>query len=176
MSDNIGLARGTVKLVSYDPSWQARFEAEAKLLQQKLGISADHIQHVGSTAIPGILAKPIIDIATPVDSLTVVDEWVEPLAELGYWNKGPQADMPKRRFFTKGPEDKRTVYLHVVTNEEYKRLIAFRDALRANLELAKVYSDLKAKLAASLADDRAQYTRQKNDFIQEILARLSPIS
>jgi len=169
VSNSIGLARGTVKLVPHDPLWQSHFEAEAKLLQQKLGISADRIQHVGSTAIPGILAKPIIDIAISVDSLKVADEWVKLLAELGYWNKGPQPDMPERRFFAKGPEEKRIVYLHVVTHEEYKRLLAFRDALRASPELANEYSDLKAKLAASLADDRARYTNRKNDFIQRVL-------
>lgn len=176
MLNNIGLARGTVKLVLHDPSWQARFAIEAKLLQKKLDISDDRIQHVGSTAIPGILAKPIVDIAIPVDSLAIADEWVKPLAELGYWNKGAQPDMPERRFFAKGSEEKRTVYLHVVTNVEYKSLIVFRDTLRANAELAKEYSGLKAKLASSLASDRAEYTRQKNDFIQNVLAHLGPIS
>jgi len=170
VSDSIGLARGIVKLVPYDPLWQSRFEAETKLLQQKLGIDTDRIQHVGSTAIPGILAKPIIDIAIPVESLATADEWAKPLADLGYWDKGPQPDIPQRRFFAKGPENKRTVYLHVVTNQEYRRLVAFRDALRANPKLAKEYSELKQSLATAHADNRAEYSSRKDDFIQRVLA------
>lgn len=169
MSDAIGLARGTVKLVPYDPSWHTIFEAEAKLLQQTLGIGTEHIQHVGSTAIPGILAKPIIDIAISVDDLAIADEWMGPLAKIGYWDKGPEPTMPDRRFFAKGPENKRTVYLHLVTTEEYQKLITFRDALRANPKLAQEYSDLKVKLATSLKDDRKRYTSLKNDFIQRLL-------
>lgn len=169
LQSKVGLARGTVKLVPYDLSWETRFAAEAKLLQQKLGIDATSIQHVGSTAIPGILAKPIIDIAVPVDSLDVADKWAQPLAELGYWDKGPQLDMPERRFFAKGPDGNRTVYLHLATRDEYQRLLAFRDALRANPSLAKEYSDLKVGLAASLGDNRAAYTHQKDDFIKRIL-------
>jgi GrpB-like predicted nucleotidyltransferase (UPF0157 family) len=171
LDSSIGLARGTVKLVPHDQNWQKVFEIEARLLQQKLGVTGASIQHVGSTAIPGILAKPIIDIAILVDSLAVADEWARVLAELGYWDKGTQPNMPDRRFFAKGADDKRTVYLHVATTKEYERLIAFGDALRSNPRLAQEYSALKAKLAASHQDNRAQYTTLKNDFIQRVLQR-----
>lgn len=169
LDSSIGLARGTVKLVPHDPRWQAAFKVEAKLLRETLSISSEHIQHVGSTAIPGILAKPIIDIAIPVDDLAIADEWAGPLAKIGYWNKGPEPTMSDRRFFAKGPENKRTIYLHLVTTKEYQKLITFRDTLRANPELAQEYSNLKVKLAASLKDDRKQYTSLKNDFIQRVL-------
>ena len=172
--DNIGLARGAVKLMPHDRTWRALYEAEAKLLQQKLNISAEHIQHVGSTAIPGILAKPIIDVAILVDSLQIAEEWAHPLAELGYWDKGPEPAMPSRRFFAKGPEYMRTVYLHVVTSREYRSLILFRDTLRASPKLAQEYSELKVKLATNLKNDRPRYTSFKNAFIQRVLKGGSP--
>jgi len=165
ISDTIGLARGTVKLTPHDPSWQQRFEVEADMLRQKLNIA--DVQHIGSTSIPGILAKPIIDIALLVESLSVVDDWIESLAELGYHSR-PET-VSGRRFFAKGPPENRTVYLHIVNNREFQRLITFRDTLRAKPALAKEYSDLKATLAISLADDRVTYTKQKNDFIARIL-------
>lgn len=168
-TDNVGLARGTVKLVPYNPAWQDRFSVEEALLCQKLGLNKANIQHVGSTAIPGILAKPIIDIAILVDSLALADVWAKALAEIGYWDKGPQPDMPTRRFFAKGPENKRTIYLHLVTSEEFERLIRFRDSLRADSTLAKEYSDLKQQLATSFANNRAYYTSQKDSFIQGVL-------
>lgn len=169
--NNLGLPRGTVKLVPHDENWHERYLEEAKLLQGTLGVNSLAIQHVGSTAIPGILAKPIIDIAIVVDSIDIANEWATPLAEIGYWDKGPQLDMPDRRFFAKGPDDKRTVYLHLVNKQEFERLITFRDALIKNKDLAAQYSALKEQLATSHADDRAVYSRSKNDFIQNVLNR-----
>lgn len=166
--DTIGLTRGVVKLLPHNPLWQNRFKVEAKLLQQKLGLKTEDIQHVGSTSIAGIFAKPIIDIAILVGSLTVVDNWIKLLAEIGYFHDGPEV-VPGRRFFTKGPKENRTVYLHIVTLHEYNRLLLFRDKLRSNAALAKEYSDLKVKLAASLADDRKKYTSKKDEFIKRVL-------
>lgn len=162
-----------MRLLPHNAVWSSLFATEAALLRQKLGIDAAQIQHVGSTAIPGIVAKPIIDIAICVDALVTADEWAELLAASGYWNKGKQPDMPNRRFFAKGPEEKRTVYLHVVLPKEYGRLIAFRDALRANAELANEYSELKQKLASEYADNRVQYTKEKDAFISRVLNGIS---
>jgi GrpB-like predicted nucleotidyltransferase (UPF0157 family)/8-oxo-dGTP pyrophosphatase MutT (NUDIX family) len=165
----IGLARGMVKLVPYNPIWKNLFKGEAKLLGNTLGIDLDTIQHVGSTSIPGILAKPIIDIAIPVDDLEIAEKWVKPLSEVGYWYKGKQTNMPDRRFFAKGPEDNRTIYLHIVNRNEYNRMIKFRDALIGDVALANEYSNLKKQLTESLSKNREKYTSSKNDFIQKIL-------
>lgn len=171
MHNKIGLARGTVRLARYDSSWPALFGAEAKALQASLGINGANIQHVGSTSIPGIVAKPIIDIAILADDLAVVEEWQALLENAGYWYKGPDPAMPDRKFFAKGPEERRTVYLHVVHEQEFKRLLKFRDALRGNESLAYEYSELKKKLAATHSNDRANYSKLKNDFIKDVLSR-----
>ncbi len=163
---NIGLTRGTVQLVPYEENWKAYFDEEAKLIKQKLGESVD-VQHVGSTAIPGILAKPIIDIAIPYSSYETAKTWIKLLEELGYEYKGDKGVIG-RLFFTKGPETKRTVYLHVVDSDEFNRLISFRDRLIKDKELAKQYSDLKQRLAGEHADDRSMYTHGKEQFIQSV--------
>lgn len=168
MSD-IGLARGTVRLEPYNLSWSALYQVEAKLIQKQLAIKEADIQHVGSTSIPGMVAKPIIDIAIRVTSLDIAEQWKDRLESLGYWYKGVQSDMLDRRFFAKGSDDKRLVYLHVVNETEFDRLIKFRDLLTNNKQAAAEYTNLKVKLAASNADNRANYSKLKNSFIQSIL-------
>lgn len=168
----IGLARGKVKLVDYDPSWQTIFKDEARILSAALAVNEQKIEHVGSTAIPSIVAKPIVDIAILVDDLDVAEGWQVPLKKLGYWYKGKQADMPDRRFFVKGPESCRTVYLHLVNKQEFDKLVRFRDYLQHDKELANQYSELKLKLAATNSDNRINYSKLKNDFIQSVLLRL----
>ncbi len=166
---HIGLARGTVRLEPYDPAWYTMYASEAQLLRNTLDIPPEHIQHVGSTSIPGMVAKPIIDIAIRVDTLERAEQWEDTLASLGYWYKGLETHMPHRRFFAKGPESKRTVYLHIVDRKEFERLIKFRDFLRANPEAAAEYAELKQRLASDNANNRARYSQLKNDFIQSIL-------
>ncbi len=167
--DNVGLARGAVRLEPYSPEWSKIYQKETDSLKDKLGGQAKDIQHVGSTAIPNLTAKPIIDIAILVDDLDVAEQWVKPLSELGYWYKGKQSDMPDRRFFAKGAEDNRTVYLHLVNQAEFSRLIKFRDKLSSDPALAVKYSELKQSLAQSHAANREAYSKAKNDFIQNVL-------
>jgi len=166
---NIGLARGTVKLAAYDALWPQQYNTEAMLIQEITGTPPDSIEHVGSTSIPGMVAKPIIDIAVLVDSLDRAEAWQSKLASIGYWYKGAQPDMPDRRFFAKGPETMRTVYLHLANKDEFERLVRFRDYLISNKSVAAEYAKLKQELAASNADNRASYSKLKNDFIQTVL-------
>lgn len=167
---NLGLRSGTVKLVEYNSNWPKLYEDEAARLCKVLGISADRIQHVGSTSIPGMLSKPILDIAILVDSLDdTAERWKDNLANLDYWYKGVEPDLPDRRFFAKGPRERRTVYLHIVNNREFESLIKFRDILRNNPTLAEEYAALKQKLAAEHKDNRNIYTRSKNDFITRVI-------
>jgi GrpB-like predicted nucleotidyltransferase (UPF0157 family) len=116
-----------------------------------------------------MVAKPIIDIAIRVDSLDIAESWKAKLESIGYWYKGIQADMPDRRFFAKGPEDNRTVYLHLVNDKEFNRLIQFRDYLIKNKQAALEYAQLKQELAESNAHDRPNYSKLKNDFIQKVI-------
>ncbi|HTY39864.1 MAG TPA: GrpB family protein [Candidatus Paceibacterota bacterium] len=171
----LGLRRGTVKLLSYRASWRARFEREQRILKKSLGAKALDIQHVGSTSIPGLSAKPIIDIALGVKNLKVARALRHPLEKLGYAFR-PNAGGPYRLFFAKGPEARRTVYLHVLRHrgsEWYKR-INFRDYLRTHSATRNQYAALKKTLAKKFADERPKYTAQKAAFIQKALRRARP--
>ena len=169
----LGLKRGTVQLVPHQERWASDFEKEREVLQKIFGEDALSIQHVGSTAIPGIPAKPIIDISVSVKDFSVIEKYLETLASQGYQLK--QDDLrTDRRFFTKGPESCRTHYLHV--GEEggsYVRdKILFRDFLRKHPEVAQEYADLKSRLGRVHSNDRYTYTEKKTDFIKNVLQRV----
>ena len=168
----IGLKRGTVKLVRHNPKWRQSFQHEQKKLSEVFGRDALEIQHVGSTAIPGILAKPIIDIALIVPSLQKAKRYKKKLKEIGYEIK--KNDTRKERlFFTKGPEEKRTHYLHVgeIGSGYAEDMILFRDYLYKHKGIAKQYSDLKESLAKKYQDKREIYTAKKEKLIKEIVEK-----
>lgn len=167
----IGLKRGTVKLVPHNSEWDELFGAEKVKLREVLGDLVVDIQHVGSTAIPTIPAKPIIDITILVKSLDEVDKNTDKIETLGYQKK--QENRPERRFFTKGPEENRIVYLHIgdESTSYIKDMIIFRDYLIQNPTEAQKYSDLKKELAEKYADNREPYTAAKEKFVQEVVRR-----
>jgi GrpB-like predicted nucleotidyltransferase (UPF0157 family) len=173
----IGLKRGTVKLVKHNPKWRHSFEKEAEKMRRVFGKDALEIQHVGSTAIPGILAKPIIDIALIVPSLRKANHYEERLKEIGYKIK-KNDDRKERLFFTKGPEKKRTHYLHIgaIDSGYVEDMILFRDYLRKNKDFAKEYSELKEQLAKRYHNTREIYTTKKEKLIKKIVknAKKSP--
>ena len=150
---------------------------EIKKLRQIL--SSEHIidiQHVGSTAIPGMSAKPIIDIQIAVDSLLAIHQLaIEILTTHGYvyWDKNPDRE---RMFFAKGMPpfgEKRTHHVHIVepSSQHWQEKILFRDYLIAHPETAREYENLKKKLARLYAHDREQYTESKTKFIHDVLRK-----
>lgn len=168
----VGLKRGTVKLVRYNPKWRHNFEGEEKKLRKVFDWDALEIQHVGSTAIPGILAKPIIDIALIVSSLWKARRYVRKLKEMGYEIK--KNDTRKERlFFTKGPKRKRTHYLHIseINSGYTEDMILFRDYLRKHKNVTKNYSELKEKLAEKYPKAREIYAVKKEKLIKEIVKK-----
>ena len=168
----IGLKRGTVKLAEYIPEWEQNFEREAKKIKKIFGKEALLIEHVGSTAIPGILAKPIIDIALVVSSLHKAKRYLKKLQSIGY--KLKKNDPRKERlFFTKGPERKRTNYLHVgkVGSGYAEDMIIFRDYLRKHNGVARTYSELKLKLAEKYSNTRGIYTKKKEGLVKAIIRK-----
>ncbi len=168
----IGLKRGTVRLVEYDLKWSSSFNREEKKIRKIFGKDALKIQHIGSTAIPGILAKPVIDIGLVVPSFKKVLGCVKELESIGYKIKND--DFRKERlFFTKGPEDKRTHYLHIGELNDYyiEDMILFRDYLRAHRAIALKYSSLKEELAKEYGDKREIYTAKKEKFIEGIVKK-----
>ena len=168
----IGLKRGIVKLLPYNPNWQVAFEREKKFLKKELDGLILEIQHIGSTAIPGIVAKPIIDMLIAVNSLSDVSKIRSKLEEVGYEYRENGSD-DIQILFVKGPEGKRTYYLHITElgSLEWQNSIGFRDYLRKNTERAKQYSNLKMELASKYSEDRAKYTAGKAAFVHETIER-----
>lgn len=164
-----------ITIVDPDPGWPALFEAEQTRLRLALGHKLIRIEHMGSTAIPGLAAKPIIDLIAAARDLDDVRAWVEPLQTLGYtYISKYEAEMPERRFFQKyDAEGRRTHHLHIYDLPTFharpERL--FRDYVRAHPEVAQPYAQLKRSLAERLGHDRAAYTEAKTDFIQSVVAR-----
>lgn len=178
----IGLKRGTVKVVPYNPAWAQMFEQEKQALKEMFGDRILAIEHIGSTSVPGLLAKPILDINVAITSLTDVQDFIEKLPMLGYqyWpNRSyPTPEYTYRHFFTKGPESNRTHYLKLIAlhEKEWADNILFRDYLQAHAEVRDQYAVLKEQLAGKYADDRATYTKSKAEFIQDVIRRARQIA
>lgn len=175
MSDpyGLGLRQKLVRLERPNPHWAEAFEAEAARIAAALRPFGASVEHCGSTSVPGIPAKPIIDILigipVPVDLAAVAPA----LATIGY-EHATWAGVPGHEVFGKG--DPRTHLLHVVPHEEeaWARMLAFRDALRSDTSLAAEYAALKQDLAARYPDDRSAYTDGKRAFVARVLAAPSP--
>jgi len=164
----IGLKSGMVKLIAYAPEWKQLFEEEKKRLESALGSLILNIQHVGSTSIPGMIAKPIIDIAIAVEEFEQAKLCIEHIEMLGYEYRG-ELGIPKRHFFVLG--DPRCFHLHMneVTSDEWQNLILFRDTLVKNKALADEYAALKINLAQRFPDDREAYLEGKANFIERVM-------
>lgn len=167
----------SIELAPYNTDWTDLATSEIKKLHQALPV--EHIldiQHVGSTAIPGIKAKPIIDIQIAVDSLLAIKQTtIDNLKSLKYeyWHDNPD---PERMFFVKGMPpfgDKRTHHLHIVelTSRHWQEKIQFRDYLLSHPEVAQEYEKLKIQLANQYPYDREKYTDTKTQFIHDILQK-----
>lgn len=160
-----------VALVPYDPAWPQMFEIERAQIAAKLGDRITAIHHIGSTAIPGLVAKPVIDILLVVPQLDDALECIAPLHDLGY----AFIDYPQntdRRFFRKGQP--RTHHVHIVAqgNAELIDHLAFRDALRASPEWRDQYAALKSALADRHRSDRARYSESKTEFVRRVLSSM----
>ncbi|MDM8527839.1 GrpB family protein [Anaerolineales bacterium HSG24] len=156
-----------VKVVPHDPNWIQLFDQEAKCLSAILGDEIIAIHHIGSTAIPNIYAKPILDFLIEVRNIDIINQFNGPLAQVGYEAKG-EFGLPGRRFFSKGVGSERTHHVHIfqTNNPEYERHLAFRDYLRTHPDVAYQYSRLKQELAGRFPKDSVAYTRAKDDFIR----------
>jgi len=165
-----------IEIVASDPSWPAAFEAEAARIRTALGTMALRIDHHGSTAVPGLRAKPVIDIQVSVAALQPIATYLEPLTAIGYTHL-PHADDTVCPFFHRPERWPHTHHIHVVESGglEERRTLAFRDYLRDHRDAAHDYEQLKQALAARLGGDtavaREAYAQGKSQFIDEIVAR-----
>ena len=165
----LGVPPGTVRLHEYTPLWAELFRIEAAELRDALGALALDIEHVGSTAVPGLVAKPILDIAVAIRTYAIVPSCATALARLGY-QYAHWVDLENDYTFEKGTE--RTHHVHLVErgSRQWSDYLRFRDALRANVQLARDYERTKMELGARFCSDRAAYTRAKADFIRHVLS------
>jgi GrpB-like predicted nucleotidyltransferase (UPF0157 family) len=157
-----------IRLQPYDPSWPDRFARERTALEESIGAWATGgIHHVGSTAVPGLSAKPIIDILVGVDSLDASRACFDPLAQLGYLYAPYRPE--EMHWFCKPNPSRRTHHLHLAATDSsrFHAELKFRDRLRASPETAAEYAALKHDLADRFADDREAYTDAKADFIRQ---------
>jgi len=165
-----GMAEEPVHVVPYDPSWPRRFEEERVRLAEVLAPwLAGPIEHVGSTAVPGLAAKPVIDIMAGVESLTASRPAIEAVARYGYCYAPYGSEV--MHWFCKPSPQARTHHLHLVPmgSALWAERLAFRDYLRSHAEVALEYERVKQALAQRHRDDREAYTDAKGPFIQRVL-------
>ncbi len=171
MTQLIGLKRGIARLDEYSLQWEGLFEKEKETLQSLLGDLKVDVYHIGSTSIPGMIAKPIIDIAVVIDDLDELNEYIKDLEEAGFIYRADH-DTWEKRLFIKGGEDYRTHHIHFYRRDssQLKHVLTFRDYLYYNQEPAEFYTKFKRLLAARYPSDRLTYTEIKGEFIDRILA------
>ncbi|HGO6775922.1 TPA: GrpB family protein, partial [Legionella pneumophila] len=154
-----------IKVVPYDSSWSMQFEQEAEQIKKALGNNCIDIHHIGSTSVPGLAAKPVIDMIPVILDLSKVDSANTAMRTLGYEAKG-EYGIPFRRYFQKG-DNQRTHHAHVfeLGNSEIERHLKFRDWMRSHPEDREAYARLKQELARQYSDDITAYCLGKEDFI-----------
>ena len=164
----------SVVLVAYDPLWPEEFRVEADRIARACHELEIRIEHIGSTAIPGLSAKPIIDIAAGVPPRADRTLYIQTLKELGYDHLGAHG-IPGRDYFRRGSPRSHHVHMASWSSEGWRDNLLFRDYLRSNPSTRQQYEVLKRQLALAYADDRRKYQAEKGTFIQAILrqARLT---
>jgi GrpB-like predicted nucleotidyltransferase (UPF0157 family) len=162
-----------VELVEYDPGWPDAYEEERGRLAQAFLPLRPHIEHIGSTAVPGLCAKPIIDIMVGVPLIKSAETYNPFLEPLGYRHVG-QDEEGERVFYRKGMP--RTHHLHIVTfgSEAWHRHLSFRELLREDADLRERYAQLKRQSAKDHREDREAYVSSKEGFIQDAVGTRRP--
>jgi GrpB-like predicted nucleotidyltransferase (UPF0157 family) len=158
-----------VEVVPPDPTWRDKFEQESKQVARTLGENVIMVHHIGSTSIPDIYAKPIVDMLVEVKDIHQVESRNAAMEALDYTVKG-EFGIPGRRYFTRDIEGTRVYHVHTFQtgSAEITRHLAFRDYLTAHPEFAQQYSDLKRSLAKQFPTDIESYMDGKDGFIKEM--------
>jgi GrpB-like predicted nucleotidyltransferase (UPF0157 family) len=160
-----------VVIVPYDPEWPQLFSALGAALREALGSVALRIDHIGSTSVPGLEAKPILDVQISVDSFEPLDAFRIPLESIGLVYRADNPDLSKR-YFRESPGARRThVAVRCAGSFSEQLALLFRDYLRAHTGDARRYAELKRKVAEEHSDNRRAYNDAKAAFIWEIVAK-----
>lgn len=172
--DKIAASSSPIVISDYDPAWPRQYGEEEARLKRRLRDRILQIEHIGSTAVPGLGAKPILDILIVVESDAVALSCA-PLLDLEGYKRIPEIEKKlDRYYFEKGDTPPGNVHVHLFTElaAEPRRLVGFRDALRADPEVARQYEDLKRELAEKFQFQRFRYSSGKSMFILKVLTRL----
>jgi GrpB-like predicted nucleotidyltransferase (UPF0157 family) len=162
-----------VQIAGYDPAWPQMFREQREVLESLLARWLhDPVEHVGSTAVPGLAAKPIIDIAAPVVSLREARGALSVLVRSGWWLWSNDPNRWWRLWFLRPRPQARTHHLYLIAHDDPHlfELIVFRDQLRADAALRSQYAELKVVLAQRYRNDRDAYTGAKSEFVRGVLA------
>lgn len=172
MSDGLigGIEKREIVIVDYNPLWPAKFQAQAALIARALGPKALRIEHVGSTSVPGLAAKPVIDMVVAVEDSSEEAAYLPPLLAAGYVLRVREPDWHQHRML-RTPE--RDVHVHIFSRgcAEITRMLAFRDQLRSNDGDRLRYAALKRELAQRDWQDTNDYARAKTELVEEIIKR-----
>ena len=157
-------------LVPYDKTWPLEFEAEAAAIERACDELPIRLEHIGSTSIPGLAAKPVIDILAGRPSNVSGEKYVAAFKAIGYEHKGAYG-IPGRNYFRKGAP--RTHHVHLVsrTSAQWRDHLLFRDYLRAHPDVASEYETIKRELATMYVQDKERYTDAKSPFVRSIVRR-----
>jgi GrpB-like predicted nucleotidyltransferase (UPF0157 family) len=159
-----------IVIVEYDPAWTAEFERLKDRAQDALGDVVVAIEHVGSTAVPGLPAKDLVDMVAVIESDDDLPEAIARLEAIGYRARGNLGVEGREAFFWPEGEKRHHLYVSPTTSAELQAQLAFRDLLRSDDALARGYVSLKRELASRHRDDRIAYTEGKTAFIDAALA------
>jgi GrpB-like predicted nucleotidyltransferase (UPF0157 family) len=171
--------RAPIELALYSPEWPSLFERERHALASVFSMDEFRIEHIGSTAVPGLGAKPIIDVLVGARSIPEIEARITATEALGYqYMPEHETVLPQRRFFAKPPIRPRQFHLHAVAEDSrfFVEHLLFRDALRSDSRLAAEYFAVKVALAARFGDDREGYTDAKSSFIQSVIRHAPKLS
>ena len=165
---SLGLPSGTVQVVGYDPAWPLLFSQEAERIRGFLGELPLALEHMGSTAVPGLAAKPILDILAGHPREADLSAYIAAIERAGYLYRGEQG-IPGRHFFRRG--DPRSYHLHLTVRHErfWRDHLSFRDALRDDPRLREEYAALKRGLAERYPMDRESYIEGKTWFVAHVV-------
>ena len=161
-----------VVVVDYDPQWPTLYEEEKRLILEVVGHKVLAVEHIGSTAVPGLGAKSIIDIMAGVEQAADADECVLLLQDIGYDAVTPQPETPDWYYCLGKSPHSVGYHLHLVRfgSDHWEKHLLFRDYLRTHPDVAQQYYEIKKKLAAKHRSDRPAYTEAKTSFIETVIA------
>jgi GrpB-like predicted nucleotidyltransferase (UPF0157 family) len=164
-----------VVIVEYDPQWPTLYEKEKKLIRKALEHRISGVEHIGSTSVPNLGGKNIIDVMAGTRGPEEADQCLSPLEGIGYKSVTPEPDNPEWYYCLGKGQHSVGYHLHLVkySSAHWKKHTIFRDFLRGNRQVAQEYYNLKKKLAERYGADRVGYTEAKSAFIESVLAKAS---